>query len=466
MRSMVLVALVGATLLVTMAASLVPWQGSDRSARAAPNIVIGFDMNTAGNTCPGTGTTDCTLGTIDACVQVPSDGGSIEFDVFVKDLPAFSSEPYEDLNTIQYYVWEKNYELNGGQTVGTVTAFTNANALINLIYQVPPLASLTEFSAQPPYPLVGWFAIVNDLTGGVEVFPQGGPFTQGVLTRLNVTIPPETPDGVYGLTIVTPDIGGSLPIIAGTGGDNLCGPDDDLYPGVPDHYTGGCDTLDAYDGYGLIAVGVDCSAGPPVITPTPTPTSSITPTPTSTPITPTPGTPTPPATPTPIPPDLVAGWNYACYLGPALPVPDALAHIMPGVQALYHLRADQGYDKWFPARPELSTMTDVSPYEPLFILMANDSDWPQTPADTPPTGLDLAPGWNSACYSGQTKDASSATGGITGQYEALYLLAPSQGWKRFIPARPEISNLDQLQQFAAVLVLVTQPEGARWVFDP
>jgi hypothetical protein len=31
-------------------------------------MVIGFDMGTAGNSCPGTGTADCTLGTIDSCV--------------------------------------------------------------------------------------------------------------------------------------------------------------------------------------------------------------------------------------------------------------------------------------------------------------------------------------------------------------------------------------------------------------
>jgi len=444
MRPLVLIALVGAALLVTAIAALTAWQDSDRPALAAPALVIGFDMNPAGNTCPGDGVTDCTLGTIDTCVQVPSGGGLITLDVFLSGLPSGG-----DFLSFSYVTRERN-----DLPVGVVTSVTHADPSVNLIYQTPPLAALVDFSEPPGVPLNGWYPSVADLNGGLEVNP---PFTKGVLTRLQIDTTGR-PDGVYGLTIRDPVIAASPST------DDYCNPDDDGDT-IPDAYADGCDVLDANDGYGLVAVGVDCSAGPPP-TPTPSPTSTATPTPSPTPPGPTPSTTPTPGTPTPVPPDLVAGWNYACYLGGALPVPEALAHIMPGVQALYHLRADQGYDKWFPARPDLSTITDLSPFEPLFILMANDSDWPQTPADTPPTGLDLAQGWNSACYSGQTKDASSATGGITGQYEALYLLASNQGWKRFIPTRPEISNLDQLKQFAAVLVLVTQPEGARWVFDP
>jgi len=167
-----------------------------------------------------------------------------------------------------------------------------------------------------------------------------------------------------------------------------------------------------------------------------------------------------------MPPDLAAGWKHACYVGADLPIPQALADLGASVLAVYRLRPDQGYDRWFPNRPDISTITTVSPYEALFILTANDAAWPQEPGAAPPTGLDLAQGWNSACYSGQTKDVQTATASIAGQYPILYLLAPGEGWKRFIPARPEISNLAELQRFAAVLMLVSQPEGAHWVFDP
>ena len=451
MRSMALVALAVTALLVTAASALGAWQAGGSSAQPENPLTVGFDMNTTGNTCPGDGVSNCTLGTIDTCVQVPSGGGVVTIDVFLKDLPAVAG----GYAGFQYHIGERN-----SLSVGTVSGITHSAADVNLIVQVPP-ANVFDFSGPVGTSIPFWNAMVAD-TGGMEVNP---PFTQGVMSRLQIDAT-GAPDGVYGLIIDPPEASAGLQVLD-LNADDYCAagnPNADS-PTTPSPSYVGCNILDANDGYGLIAVGVDCSAGPPLITPTPTPT----PTPggpTPTPPGPTPSTTPTPGTPTPVPPDLVAGWNYACYLGAALPVPEALAHIMPGVQALYHLRADQGYDKWFPARPELSTMTDVSPYEPLFILMANDSDWPQTPADTPPTGLDLAQGWNAACYSGQTKDASSATDGITGQYEALYLLASNQGWKRFIPARPEISNLDQLEQFAAVLVLVTQPEGARWVFDP
>ena len=164
---------------------------------------------------------------------------------------------------------------------------------------------------------------------------------------------------------------------------------------------------------------------------------------------------------------MVAGWNYACYLGPpSLPVSEALADLMPNVLALYRLRPDQSYDKWFADNPDISTIDTVNPYEALFILMANDADWPQEPAGTPPTGQDLVQLWNSVCYSGQTKDVPSATASMPGKYDILYLLRPGQGWRRFAPANPEISNLTELPQFAAVLVLVNQAGVTHWAFDP
>jgi hypothetical protein len=47
--------------------------GGPAQANSVPApIVVGYDMNTAGNTCPGNGTTNCTLGAIDACVQAPA----------------------------------------------------------------------------------------------------------------------------------------------------------------------------------------------------------------------------------------------------------------------------------------------------------------------------------------------------------------------------------------------------------
>jgi hypothetical protein len=48
--------------------------GAARDAQGQGLVLVGFDMDPTGNSCPGDGTTDCTLGNIDACVEVPSGG--------------------------------------------------------------------------------------------------------------------------------------------------------------------------------------------------------------------------------------------------------------------------------------------------------------------------------------------------------------------------------------------------------
>jgi hypothetical protein len=198
----------------------------------------------------------------------------------------------------------------------------------------------------------------------------------------------------------------------------------------------------------------------PTVTPTASPTETATPTATPTPT----ATATPTTTATPSPTDLVAGWNHACYVGPSGDIEDALGGISQEVLAAYRLRTG-GYDKWFPAKPDVSTMTTLSAYEPLFLLLASDADWPQQPSDSPPAVTPLAQGWNSVCYAGEPKDVESATQGIGGQFAVLYVLAPDQGWQRFVPGRPDLSDAIQLGRFASVLILVTEPGGNQWAFE-
>jgi hypothetical protein len=80
--------------------------------------------------------------------------------------------------------------------------------------------------------------------------------------------------------------------------------------------------------------------------------------------------------------------------------------------------------------------------------------------------VNLAQGWNSACYAGPTQGTETATASIAGQFAVIYLLAPDQSWSRFIPDRPELSGLTELEQFSCVLILVTNPDGATWTFAP
>jgi hypothetical protein len=224
-----------------------------------------------------------------------------------------------------------------------------------------------------------------------------------------------------------------------------------------------------------ITVAGQC--GTPVPTPTPEPTHTPTPTATPTPAstgtvgpTPTP-TPTPvPVTPTPPPPAgtiiLVGGWNASCYGGVTQPIEDALAGVLDQVLAVYRMRPDQGFDRWFPSRPELSSITTLNPWDELLILTSQSAVWEHQPVDWVPASVPLTSGWNSVCYLGEAKDPDAATAAIAGKFAVLYTLLPDQAWRRYVPGRPEVTNLPILYPRTPVLVLVTDPNGAQWVFNP
>ena len=202
-----------------------------------------------------------------------------------------------------------------------------------------------------------------------------------------------------------------------------------------------------------LAINQDCPAVIPTVTPGPTSTS-----------TPTPGSPTP--TPPPGTTALMSGWNYSCYVGPGRLFQEALGDVADKVLAAYQMRADGGFDRWFPGKPDSSTIATVSPYQPLFILMAGGAFWAQQPSGTPPVSVSLTSGWNSVCYTGQTKSAGDATAGVAGGLAIMYRLASDQGWSRYVPGSPGFSDLVELSQFTAVLMLVNQAGGTSWTFDP
>jgi hypothetical protein len=91
--------------------------------------------------------------------------------------------------------------------------------------------------------------------------------------------------------------------------------------------------------------------------------------------------------------------------------------------------------------------------------------WPHEPSGTPPPSVSLVGGWNSACYTGETKDVQAATEGIAKDIGVLYTLPPDQKWRRFIPERTDVSTLSQLDSSTSVLMLITNGDGALWVFD-
>jgi hypothetical protein len=235
---------------------------------------------------------------------------------------------------------------------------------------------------------------------------------------------------------------------------DVCDDDDDSDTVVDDDdncpNNANTDQADA-DGDGL---GDACDTGP---SPTATPIS--TPSPTSTP---TPGTPTP--TPPPGTVYLATGWNGACYQGPEQQIGDAFEGVA-GVQAIYRLKG-QAFDRWFPGRSDVSTISSLSPFDPLLILAAEIATWGVSPTDDLPNSSSLSSGWNSVCYLGTGKDSEEAAAQIDGDFAIIYSLAPDQSWRRYVAGRPEVSNLTWLEKYASVVILVTDSDGALWLFNP
>ena len=163
---------------------------------------------------------------------------------------------------------------------------------------------------------------------------------------------------------------------------------------------------------------------------------------------------------------LAQGWTHTCYVGIEQPVDVALAGVIGDVLAVYRLRADQGYDRWFAGRPELSTLTSLTPNDALLILASASSTWVQELPGTPPTFVTLTQGWNSTCYAGQTKAVELATVDIDGQFSVLYSLGANQSWRRYVPGRPDVSTIMVIDQNSALLILKSTPGNVAWAFQP
>ena len=145
MRRIILIFLVGVALLTIMVVAPVVWQGSDKPAQATPGLVVGFDMNPTGNSCPYDGT-DCALGSIETCVEV-SAGDVFQFDVFLDGLPSGDS------------ILGFGYKIYGFP--GTLIALTYDDSTVNLIAQ--PGSSILEFNDSVPDSFPPYDTSVGDL---------------------------------------------------------------------------------------------------------------------------------------------------------------------------------------------------------------------------------------------------------------------------------------------------------------
>jgi len=151
---------------------------------------------------------------------------------------------------------------------------------------------------------------------------------------------------------------------------------------------------------------------------------------------------------------LYAGWNDACYSGPAQPTEGAVADIADHVLTIYRLTPDRGWESWIPGHPDISTITTSNPYDQFFIEVDTDVQWLQEVTPPPAGPPELIQGWNSVCYTGPVLPVEEATADWP-EFAALYMLDnESKAFCRYVPDRPDISNCGELRTFDSVLVLV------------
>jgi hypothetical protein len=398
-----------------------------RTSEAALGPTVSVDLDTTGNTNTSIGTMESSR-----CVSVPSAGTKIPVDIVVEGVTDLASYTFGPPTGLLY-----------NKSVVDIQAKSDISH--NMFLGSAGGDVLAVADSTDPFPDDDGNLVFGAAIIGAD--SDNSPDGQGVLMRVNLRAKASgtTTLAIQNLQLIGPGVPPPAPM-----------------------------PLDARNNATLqVAVGEPCGPAPsPTSSPTPSPTPPPTPTSTSSP-TPTPtatATPTPSPSPTSTPSagsvPLVGGWNDSCYQGQARPISDAFAPVITDVQAVYRMKPDQTFDRWFPARVDVSTITSLNPFDQLFILATNDATWTVQPVAQPPSSATLSNGWNSICYLGTGKDTVTATAGISGGFSIMYNLSPGQAWLSYAPGRPELSSLARLEPFTSVLVLVTDPDGALWTFDP
>lgn len=426
--------------------------GTDGGALAQGGT--GEDPNIIGVDVIPTGNTQSTLGVTDTCREVAI-GEMFDVDVFLDDVPAG-----QDFSTQDYYLSFDNTKLSA--------VSQDHSASLILLGRV---AGSNLFDASPAPGASAFHSAILDIAGEVHGPPAAAyaeqPGERGVLGRYTFQA---TASG-----LATLNLSNNVIILGNSSGV-------DWFP---------TDIDQVWDAsynpqYGIVAIApATCGAAPPSPSPTPSPTVSPTPTPPSD----VDGDGVPdfgdncPLVSNPDQTDtngdgigdaceglalgvpLGQGWNHVCYTETDQTVDEGLNPLADKALAAYRLNAAGGYDRWFPAQPALSTIDTLHPYDALIVLMSGSAVWAQQPS-APPTGVSLGQGWNSVCYAGTAKTPGEATSGIADDLAILYMLGGDQTWSRYVPGRPDVSNIAQFLRYHALLMLVTAPSGTSWTFDP
>ncbi len=157
--------------------------------------------------------------------------------------------------------------------------------------------------------------------------------------------------------------------------------------------------------------------------------------------------------------DLYPGWNIFMYVGPTQPVADALSPINGKYSVVHSLEsAQQEWESYDPSAPFLSDLQELEKFSAYMVLMTADGslifDAGSVPSNSLPT---LHEGWNVFGYFGDTAAVGDALTSIDGRYSIVYgLNADAQQWLSYDPTAPFLSDLTQLQQFGAYVILITE----------
>ena len=161
---------------------------------------------------------------------------------------------------------------------------------------------------------------------------------------------------------------------------------------------------------------------------------------------------------------LLAGGNYVTYLGPTLPVQDALGDIAADIEAVWWLDpASSGWIAWSEAVPAaLRGFAELEHGEAYFLIVSSAVTWTVPAAPIRDRNVVLAAGGNSVGYSGVATPVDTAFGGAFDQIESVWRFhAASQAWQGWSPALPAaLVPFDTLEPGRAYWVVVAA--AATW----
>jgi hypothetical protein len=221
------------------------------AAHADPPVLVALDMNPAGNSCPGDGMNDCTLGPIDSCVSAAA-GAAITFDVVVDDLPP-STGGIDGLASLDFQLLWGGSVVPAEADVIDITDRADISGTIHLLQQAAG-SNAQQWDPQPlpvlAPPYIGSYVDWGG-AGGVWGDEPNPPWTQGTVGRYTATVSASTPPGLYKLEF-DPD-----PIVTAVG---------NIIPYDACDVGPGCTLQNA-----IVAVDQPCLAPTPPPTPVPGP---------------------------------------------------------------------------------------------------------------------------------------------------------------------------------------------------